>query len=164
MEKQARKCYPERCYDPIFKHEMIPSQLCHNILLMENQLPFFVLNKLFEMTKINYDDRDDELNSLALGCINGFLLNSSVYGVLLKRLPAKNINHISGLIHELCCLPFADMLPAIGGKGDFEEWENINLMSRLKQFGVNFKKKSTSVSFMDNICQWRVENASVKYI
>ncbi|XP_073131534.1 UPF0481 protein At3g47200-like [Henckelia pumila] len=145
--RYSRSKYLRHANDPVFKHEMILSQLRHDILLMENQLPFFVLNQLFEMTKIN---DDDELSSLALGFVDGFLLNSSVSGVVLKRLHAKNIDHILGLIHEVWCLPFADMLPATGGgKGDFEEWENIHSVSRLKQFGVKFKRKSTRVSFMD---------------
>ncbi|KAL0331186.1 UNVERIFIED_CONTAM: hypothetical protein Sangu_1664100 [Sesamum angustifolium] len=56
-----------RCYgldnwrdpnDPIFKYERILSQLRHDIVLNDNQIPFFVLNDLFNMSR-SKEPKDD---------------------------------------------------------------------------------------------------------
>ncbi|KAH6789122.1 hypothetical protein C2S51_004128 [Perilla frutescens var. frutescens] len=44
--------------DPVFESETL-SQIRHDLMLFENQLPFFVMNQLFDMTKT--DDPDDDL-------------------------------------------------------------------------------------------------------
>ncbi|KAL0294319.1 UNVERIFIED_CONTAM: hypothetical protein Sangu_2518700 [Sesamum angustifolium] len=89
--------------DPIFKNERILSQLHHDIMLLENQLPFFVLNQLFNMTKI--EDSRDDIIGLVLCFIDGMFLNVAVSKVY-QKLPTQNIDHLCSLIHEICCLPF----------------------------------------------------------
>lgn len=55
--------------DPLFETRWLPFSLSCDILLLENQLPLFVLQKLYELTNLDDDDDDDEqvsLNKLAL--------------------------------------------------------------------------------------------------
>ncbi|KAJ8763214.1 hypothetical protein K2173_025599 [Erythroxylum novogranatense] len=42
--------------DPIFRSEMTLFSLKHDLLLLENQLPFFILQKLFDMTLLSNEE------------------------------------------------------------------------------------------------------------
>ncbi|KAL0378109.1 UNVERIFIED_CONTAM: hypothetical protein Sradi_3116400 [Sesamum radiatum] len=131
--------------DPIFRHERILSQLRHDVLLLENQLPFFVLNQLFNMTNTN-EDPEDDLITLALRFSNGMFLNLSVSRVL-TRLPVKNIDHLCGLIHDFWCLPFVETISHKSNERD--EWDNINSISGLREAGIKFRKAKGNESLMD---------------
>ncbi|XP_027069618.1 UPF0481 protein At3g47200-like [Coffea arabica] len=50
--------------DPIFATRWMPSNLGLDLLLIENQLPLFVLQRLFDLTRLG--DEKDSLNKLAL--------------------------------------------------------------------------------------------------
>ncbi|KAI3469644.1 hypothetical protein Pfo_026307 [Paulownia fortunei] len=135
--------------DPIFRHERILSQLRHDILLLENQLPFFVLNQLFNMTKSN-ENPDDDLITLALRFVDGMFLNLFVSRVL-ERLPVKNIDHLCGLVHDVWCLPFAETISQgyIGKSNERDNWDNINSISGLREAGIKFKKAKGNNNLMD---------------
>lgn len=128
--------------DPIFRHERILSQLRHDILLLENQLPFFVLNQLFNMTKTG-DNQEDDLITLTFRFVDGMFLNMSVSGVT-ERLPVKNIDHLCGLIHDVWCFPFAKTISEgyhISKKNETERsWDNINSISGLREVGIKFRR------------------------
>ncbi|KAL0457133.1 UNVERIFIED_CONTAM: hypothetical protein Slati_1052500 [Sesamum latifolium] len=133
--------------DPIFKNERILSQLRHDIMLLENQLPFFVLNQLFNMTKI--DDSRDDIIGLTLCFIDGMFLNVAVSKVY-QKLPAQNIDHLCSLIHEICCLPFAGtILHKNVGSNACQNWESIHSISGLREVGIRFQKAEGKSGFMD---------------
>ncbi|KAG8370299.1 hypothetical protein BUALT_Bualt14G0102500 [Buddleja alternifolia] len=88
--------------DPIFRLETNLSLLRRDIFLVENQLLFFVLNHLFNMTKI---DEEEDLIALILHFVDGMFLNLSASRAS-TRLSFKNIDHLCGLIHEFLCFPF----------------------------------------------------------
>ncbi|KAK4425603.1 hypothetical protein Salat_1754300 [Sesamum alatum] len=131
--------------DPIFRHERVLSQLHHDILLLENQLPFFVLNQLFNMTKTE-ENPDDDLITLALRFFDGMLLNLSVSRVL-TRLPVKIIDHLCGLMHDVWCLPFAEAISRKSNERD--KWENVNSISGLREAGIKFKRAKVDDNLMD---------------
>ncbi|KAL0388528.1 UNVERIFIED_CONTAM: hypothetical protein Sradi_2734600 [Sesamum radiatum] len=133
--------------DPIFKNERNLSQLRHDIMLLENQLPFFVLNQLFNMTKI--EDSRDDIIGLALCFIDGMFLNTSVSKVY-QKLPTQNIDHLCSLIHEICCLPFAGtILHKNVGSNACQNWESIHSISRLQEVGIRSIKVEGTSGFMD---------------
>ncbi|KAK4425610.1 hypothetical protein Salat_1755000 [Sesamum alatum] len=133
--------------DPIFKNERILSQLRHDITLLENQLPFFVLNQLFNMTKI--EDSRDDIIGLTLCFIDGMFLNISVSKVY-QKLPTQNIDHLCSLIHEICCLPFAGtILHKNVGSNACQNWESIQSTSGLQEVGIRFQKTEGTSGFMD---------------
>ncbi|WCJ24893.1 hypothetical protein M5689_006818 [Euphorbia peplus] len=61
--------------DPIFTMQWITAFFTRDLLLLENQIPFFVLERLFELTKI--DEESLSLSSLALNYFNRDLLQSA---------------------------------------------------------------------------------------
>lgn len=137
--------------DPIFRHERILSQLRHDILLLENQLPFFVLNQLFNMTKTN-EYPDEDLIALSLHFVDGMFLNLSVSRTL-ERMPVKNINHLCGLIHDAWCLPFAETISqgciSKSTNNEIENWDNINSVSGLREAGIKLKRANGNSNLMD---------------
>ncbi|KAK6161486.1 hypothetical protein DH2020_004867 [Rehmannia glutinosa] len=148
--------------DPIFRHERILSQLRHDILLLENQLPFFVLNQLFNMTKTN-ENPDDELITLALRFVDGMFLNLSVSKVV-QKLPVKNIDHICGLIHDVWCQPFAETISKgyiVSKSNEIDVWDNINSISGLREAGIKFRKAKGINSYL-NLMDIKFENGVLK--
>ncbi|KAL2229959.1 UPF0481 protein At3g47200 [Sesamum indicum] len=141
-----------RCYgldnwrdpnDPIFRHESILSQLRHDIVLNENQLPFFVLNDLFEMTKSK--DPKDDLIHLTLCFVEGMFLDLSIPGNLKFVKP----DHLLGLIHDVWVLPFATNNVERNNQAAIGKWENINSASELQKTGIDFKISQDFNSLMD---------------
>ncbi|KAI3469637.1 hypothetical protein Pfo_026300 [Paulownia fortunei] len=134
--------------DPIFRHERILSQLRHDIFLIENQLPFFILNQLFNMTKT--EDPEDDIIRLTLRFIDGMFLNLTVPKVI-EGVPIKNIDHIFGLIHFFWCLPFAESNSQgkLRKNNVWDNWGNINSISGLREAGIKFKSAKESGSLMD---------------
>ncbi|KAI3469638.1 hypothetical protein Pfo_026301 [Paulownia fortunei] len=133
--------------DPIFKHERILSQLRHDVMLLENQLPFFVLDQLFNMTKT--EDSSDDIIGLTLCFIDGMFLDVSVSRVY-QKLQTQNIDHLFSFIHDICCLPLAGtILHKNVGNNACENWENIHSISGLRQAGIRFEKAKGKSSLMD---------------
>ncbi|KAL0457127.1 UNVERIFIED_CONTAM: hypothetical protein Slati_1051900 [Sesamum latifolium] len=116
--------------DPILRNERILSQLRHDILVLENQHPVFILNQLFNMTKTDENPGDDVMITLALRFFDiGMLMNLSVSRVL-TRTPIKIIDHLCGLVHDVWCLPFAETISQKSNERD--KWENINSITGLR--------------------------------
>ncbi|KAL0294317.1 UNVERIFIED_CONTAM: hypothetical protein Sangu_2518500 [Sesamum angustifolium] len=133
--------------DPILQERTL-SQLRHDIVLVENQLPFFLLNQLFIMTKS--EDPNDDIISLTLLFVKGMFLNLSAP---VGSLQIKKIDHLFGLIHDVWVLPFTKTVPQgnIGknNQASAVEWDNINSASGLREAGIKFKKAKDYTSLMD---------------
>ncbi|KAG8370291.1 hypothetical protein BUALT_Bualt14G0101700 [Buddleja alternifolia] len=130
--------------DPIFRTERTLSLLRHDIFLLENQLPFFVLSHLFNITKTDEDHED--LISLVLCFADKMFLNLSVSSRVSRRLAFKNIDHLCGLIHDVFCFP-APWYSCKRNEG--ENLENIDSAASLREAGIRFKNVEESGSFMD---------------
>ncbi|KAL2492334.1 Plant protein of unknown function (DUF247) [Abeliophyllum distichum] len=91
--------------DPIFQYEHIQSHLLDDLMVFENQIPFFIINSLFDMIKI---DTGDTINSLIWP-----LLQNSIFPV--KDLPEvpETQHHLLGIVHDLQCSSFAKRLSHI---------------------------------------------------
>ncbi|KAH6799553.1 hypothetical protein C2S51_036037 [Perilla frutescens var. frutescens] len=122
--------------DPIFEAETI-SQIRHDLILFENQLPFFVLNQLFDMTKTG--NPDDNLCHLVLFLVADMfpLLDHSKVDLASARLDLVNSEHLLGLVHR-CFSPFSTKVPskAKGWKGK-KSYVHINSASELKEAGIH---------------------------
>lgn len=133
--------------DPILQERTL-SQLRHDIVLVENQLPFFVLNQLFNMTK--GEDPNDDIISLTLLFVKGMFLNLSAP---VGSLQIKKIDHLFGLIHDVWVLPFVKTIPqgntGKNNQASAVEWDNINSASGLREAGIKFKKAKDYTSLMD---------------
>ncbi|KAL0348913.1 UNVERIFIED_CONTAM: hypothetical protein Sangu_1119100 [Sesamum angustifolium] len=138
-----------RCYgldnwrdlnDPIFKYERMLSQLRHDIVLNENQIPFFVLNDLFNMSRSK--DPKDDLILLTLNFVKGMFLDLSVP----EEIEFKKPDHLLGLIRDVWVLPFANNNAAAP---TLAKWENIKSASELHRTGIDFKISKDHNSLMD---------------
>ncbi|KAI3469636.1 hypothetical protein Pfo_026299 [Paulownia fortunei] len=132
--------------DPIFRQERILSQLRHDFVLLENQLPFFVLNQLFNMTKT--EDPNDEIITLTLLFVKGMFLNLSASP---ESLPIRNIDHLFGLVRDVWVLPFVKTITQGNARKNngTDNWENINSVSGLRVAGIKFEKAKDNSSLMD---------------
>ncbi|KAL2541254.1 Plant protein of unknown function (DUF247) [Abeliophyllum distichum] len=122
--------------DPIFQYGRIQIHLLHDLMVFENQIPFFIIDSLFDMIKINTGDK---INSL----IWPLLQNSFFPAKDPPELP-KTQHHLLGIVHDLQCSSFAERLSDI----DSMETKNINSAIELQEAGIAFEK-SKSESFFD---------------
>ncbi|PIN13404.1 hypothetical protein CDL12_13973 [Handroanthus impetiginosus] len=135
--------------DPIFRQERILSQLRHDIFLLENQLPFFLLNELFNMTKIN--DPKDDIITLTLRFADSIFLNFKVPEVV-RKIPINNIDHIFGLVHWFLCFPFTESIPAREKHARnhvSDKWANIYSISGLREAGIKIERAEEKSSLLD---------------
>ncbi|PIN13401.1 hypothetical protein CDL12_13970 [Handroanthus impetiginosus] len=177
MEERTRKCYAEpidlssnefvimMVVDGCFLIELtryhettmtqyldtkrILSQLRHDVFLLENQLPFFLLKELFNMTKI--DDPEDDIITLTLRFADSMFLNFKVPDIV-RRIPTKDIDHIFSLVHCFLCLPFAESISAKAKHGRSyvsDNWTNIYSVSGLRETGIKIGRAEENNSLMD---------------
>ncbi|XP_027165995.1 UPF0481 protein At3g47200-like [Coffea eugenioides] len=115
LEEKARKCYAEPIAlssdefcrnnaqkdlidktDPVFRLEWILNSLQRDLMLFENQLPFFILCKLYEI--IELPDQESGLIDLALNFFSDLLPG---HGTTRENgNPQDNIKHLLDLIHR----------------------------------------------------------------
>ncbi|CAI9774649.1 unnamed protein product [Fraxinus pennsylvanica] len=122
--------------DPIFQYGHIQSHLLHDLMVFENQIPFFIIDHLFNVIKIN--DLDN-INSLIWP-----LLQNGIFPV--DGLPEVPINalHLLGIVHGFQCSSFARILSHSGNPYDVV---NINSAVELNEAGISFKKSEGNSFF-----------------
>ncbi|GMP55711.1 hypothetical protein CsSME_00020448 [Camellia sinensis var. sinensis] len=124
--------------DCIFLLDHIGLGTRRDLMLFENQLPFFIVMQLFNMTKNSSDS--DSLDNL-VGMFVSFF-DPIPPGKLLQA-PDENpreddIEHLLGLLHYCCCSEFHSMVPqrnTVGRKG-----ESLKSAKELQEAGIKFKK------------------------
>ncbi|CAI9774650.1 unnamed protein product [Fraxinus pennsylvanica] len=117
--------------DPIFQYGHIQSHLLHDLMVFENQIPFFIIDLLFKMIRIN---NEDNVNSLIWP-----LLQNGIFQVLdLPEVPI-NSHHLLGIVHHIQCSSFAMILSQMDF-GNPDKMVNINSAVELKEAGISFKK------------------------
>ncbi|PIN10337.1 hypothetical protein CDL12_17078 [Handroanthus impetiginosus] len=148
MEERTQKCYAEPIDlssnelrdddDPIFRHGRILSQLHHDVFLLENQLPFFLLNELFNMTEI--DDPEDDIITLTLRFADSMFLTFKVPDVV-RRIPTKDIDHIFSLS--------ISARAKHGRSYVSDNWTNIYSDAGLRETGIKIGRAEENNSLMD---------------
>ncbi|KAK9174699.1 hypothetical protein WN943_000047 [Citrus x changshan-huyou] len=158
LEKWARRCYSEPvslssdqftvmmlldacfivevfCYtaqnewnDPIFWIICIPGKLGRDLLLADNQLPFFVLQKFYDMAKTPEEDFHE-------------LISKFFSYVFQQALPRgepnadEEINHLVGFVHKSLWVPRPKTEQAENG-----EFIRIRCATELQEAGIRFEK------------------------
>ncbi|KAK6114947.1 hypothetical protein DH2020_007216 [Rehmannia glutinosa] len=128
--------------DTIFQYEQILSQLRHDLMLVENQVPFFVLDQLFSMTKTgNPDDDILYLVRLFIDDISPWAeANSQVSG----KISVRKVDHLLGLVYRIWCSSFAKMTANRLVTIKEEKIMPISSTSELKESGIKFEKDTQS--------------------
>lgn len=125
--------------DPIFQMNWLKNALERDLLLFENQIPFFVLEKLYEMSHHKGENMNKGLTELAMNFFHPLLPGNGLFGK-----PRDDIKSLVGLIYH-------NWLPGVAKNSDNDQnsWNLIQCASKLVESGVKFKKASNESCLFD---------------
>ncbi|KAI7981856.1 UPF0481 protein [Camellia lanceoleosa] len=123
--------------DSIFQMDWIVSSLQRDLMLFENQLPFFILCKLFDMIEV--PNQHNRLIYLAL-CFFRDLLPGPGYRERIDGNSHFKIRHLLGLIHNNWLPSFAGIVPNGDGSNKKGNWRFIPNTIELQEAGVKLVK------------------------
>ncbi|KAF8395369.1 hypothetical protein HHK36_019315 [Tetracentron sinense] len=142
-------CSQSDSKDPIFQMPWLMPILMRDLLKLENQLPFFVLEQLYNISTDhgpNYatNQQHDSLPSLFFG-----FLDLSIFGLGIIRAPQRfeNIVHIDHLL-DLFHKSFTPSNPQQGEEYLPSE-QAIQCVTLLRSSGIDFKVHRLTESFFD---------------
>uniref|UniRef100_A0A5B6ZDP9 Uncharacterized protein n=1 Tax=Davidia involucrata TaxID=16924 RepID=A0A5B6ZDP9_DAVIN len=121
--------------DPVFELDQVRSSIEHDLMLFENQLPFFILVHLLNMTDVVPATRDHIIH-LALDFLHHLL--PSPNHLPYSRISVDNVNHLLGLMHDSWCHSFAEIVS--GRKVVNKKWGFIKCATELREAGIKFEK------------------------
>ncbi|KAI8003848.1 UPF0481 protein [Camellia lanceoleosa] len=123
--------------DSIFQMDWIVRRLQRDLMLFENQLPFFILRELFD--KIEGPNHHNRLIYLAL-CFFRDLLPGPGYREHVDGNSHFEIRHLLGLIHNNWLPSFAGIVPNGDGSNKKGNWRFIPNTIELQEAGVKLVK------------------------
>ncbi|GFY81627.1 transmembrane protein, putative [Actinidia rufa] len=130
--------------DPIYEMDWTVNSLQRDLMLFENQLPFFVLCKLFDIIKA--PNQHNRLIDLAL-CFFHDLLPRPGYTKSVEGQSNSKISHLLGLIHN-------NWLPSFVGTEPKEDltkkkwnWHKIPNTTELREAGIKLRKVQDGTLF-----------------
>ncbi|GKU96118.1 hypothetical protein SLEP1_g9387 [Rubroshorea leprosula] len=111
------------------------NSLTRDLLLLENQLPLFVLLELFQMTQMC--DQDSDFVRLAIDFFSEMMPGPGIQHPLISS--NKNIKNLLGLVHD-CWLPSSDVIDRyVNTSTEYGEWNFIRTAMELEEAGIDFK-------------------------
>ncbi|XP_027116698.1 UPF0481 protein At3g47200-like [Coffea arabica] len=120
--------------DPIFQMSWLISATKKDLILFENQLPFIVLQKLFDMTKSQ--DEEKKLNDLAILGLSSLMPVSYPGQSSRSTIPAGHeVVHLLDLMHKNLTASFSNTLAYPKHEETKTTWQNF----------YRFKKKKPSL-------------------
>ncbi|GFZ10664.1 hypothetical protein Acr_22g0000620 [Actinidia rufa] len=139
-------------HDPIFKMDWILHRIWRDLMLFENQLPFFVLVQMFNMTKVP-DPRDNIIDLVIRYhyCVRKQYFCSNVpeperFLSASNQVSADDVRHILGLMHHITTSSFAKKLSQRNVCDNKKRWDYIYCATELHEAGIKFKKaKNTTL-------------------
>ncbi|OVA10391.1 Protein of unknown function DUF247 [Macleaya cordata] len=132
--------------DRIFGSVWMLFSLQHDLILLENQIPFFVLERIFSLICRDPEHGDPSLNRLVLRFFDAMLPKIQV--IPQTRSDFSIINkpkHVLDLLRSI-------LLPSSGrmdDAGHYPVWEFTRCVTDLWEAGVNFKKKEQADGLLD---------------
>ena len=133
-------------HDPIFKMDWILHSTWRDLMLFENQLPFFVLVQMFNMTKV-LDPRDNIIDLVIRYYYSVreqyFCGNSPGPERFLRasyQVSADDVKHFLGLIHHITTSSFAKLVSQRNVCDNKKRWDYIYCATELHEAGIKFKK------------------------
>ncbi|GAY52604.1 hypothetical protein CUMW_143200 [Citrus unshiu] len=127
--------------DPIFELSWMLPSIARDMILLENQLPFFVLWELFTMTKMPNDQDSDKFLLMILRFFNGILPGKGCREDTVRRdnlYPINEIKHLVHLIHDNW-LPSSAGINAFRNNGkNNSDWSFICSATGIQEAGGQF--------------------------
>ncbi|KAL3506269.1 hypothetical protein ACH5RR_031651 [Cinchona calisaya] len=129
--------------DTIFQMDWLSGNIATDLILFENQVPFFILVELFNMTKLP----DEEGNLIDLAhCLCNYLVGPT--GNPYPEISQDEVIHLLDLVHKSLCSSFAERLTEINeSAGDLSDF--IRSTTELRQRGIQFEVAPKSQSWLD---------------
>lgn len=125
--------------DPLFTSSWMILALQRDLALLENQIPFFVLERLYSQAveSSTIGQSLPSLPELAFGFFKSVLrINDENFRIIRRSCP-----HLLDLIHN-CYLP-----PALSGRSNFGEWVSTQPATSLQDAGIVFREGTTRTLF-----------------
>ncbi|KAK9183285.1 hypothetical protein WN944_026436 [Citrus x changshan-huyou] len=164
LEERARKLKHLRGDDdPNFKLGWMLPSIARDMILLENELPFFVIWKLFIMTDMPSDSRNESFLLMILRFFNGILPGKGCRRDIVYQVDVYPINEIKHLVH----LIHANWLPSPAGVGAYRNnatnnsyWSFIGSAIEIREAGIRFRK--VEVLKDDSLFDIKFENGVMK--
>ncbi|KAH9681102.1 DUF862 domain-containing protein [Citrus sinensis] len=87
--------------DPIFKQGWMLPHIARDMILLENQLPFFVLSQLFKLSEMPNIRRNESFLETILLFFNGILREKGCRRDVVYHYPITEIKYLLHLIHDI---------------------------------------------------------------
>lgn len=128
---------PREDNDPIFSMSCLPQFLYHDLILLENQVPWMVLERLFNKTK---EEHDMPLIKLAIKIFSLFF--SVTKPPPMNQTMIKNIKHIPDLIRKwmVSSTEQVEGSPVLAFFRGEERWQPMPCATSLVEAGVKFRR------------------------
>ncbi|KAF8023111.1 hypothetical protein BT93_F0568 [Corymbia citriodora subsp. variegata] len=127
--------------DPVTKADWIRFCLPRDLLLLENQIPFFILEELYGLTK---DPKEPELIDVAAWYFDFEVTDSSLNAMPRGKL--RQSKHLLHLMHTCwTCLPSPPRL----NPGTAQMTEKFMSPAELREFGVRFRAAKRGRNLLD---------------
>ncbi|KAK9281464.1 hypothetical protein L1049_004367 [Liquidambar formosana] len=109
-----REINPNDSYNPgIINVDWMKSQICRDLMLLENQLPYFVLDKLYKMTIRPDEQKRSSLWETVMLAFNFMLPKPrSLRFISDCQVSTDKIKHLLHLVHIFCRYPLGDEITA----------------------------------------------------
>ncbi|KAA8548475.1 hypothetical protein F0562_000258 [Nyssa sinensis] len=136
--------------DPVLDLVQVQESVGHDLMLFENQLPFFILVELLNMTDVVPATRG-YLIKLAWTSLNQMLPSAPTPTYFeYSTISVDDVNHLLGLMHKVFCSSFAEMVPprVTERNGGNPELEFIKCTTELRDAGIKFKILTESTSLL----------------
>ncbi|KAJ6341205.1 hypothetical protein OIU78_009389 [Salix suchowensis] len=133
--------------DPVTGNLLVLSTISHDMLLLENQLPFCVLLKLFSMAMPN--EREDLFVVMASGFFKWMFPGSEVERS--NTISSQECKHLLDLVYHNWLLRSPDVLPRESTEAMNIKSEFIHSAKELKEAGINFGKQEESYGLFQGV-------------
>ncbi|KAJ0982409.1 hypothetical protein J5N97_010664 [Dioscorea zingiberensis] len=136
----------EEIEGPLLGMQWIWNLVLFDLLKLENQIPFFVIETLFDILKTPADE-DINLPKLALQLFASIHPSKSETSSSATTLNNKNVHHLLHLFHSTIIPTDCDHRPCSIQTEMAPEW--IPSATKLQQAGIKFVKKKIASTFLD---------------